>query len=56
MTFIFSIMEDVPARAKDMAQSTNKEPVLSRAGRLALNGRPSHVKGRAIQNIVYTKN
>ncbi len=47
--FYFSIMEDLHVKASDIAQSTNKDLVLSRVRELTLNGWPSHVRAETLK-------
>lgn len=53
--FYFSVMEDLPVKANDIAHSTNKDPLLSRIRELTLNGWPSHVKEESLKPFFQRK-
>lgn len=47
--FYFSVMEDLPVKANDIAHSTNKDPVFSRVRELTLNCWPSHLREKTLK-------
>lgn len=53
--FYFSIMEDLPVKASDIAQGTSKVPMLSRVRELTLNGWPSHAKEETLKPFFMRK-
>ncbi|XP_030286082.1 uncharacterized protein K02A2.6-like [Sparus aurata] len=53
--FYFSIMEDLPVKASDIAQGTSKDPVLSHVKELTLNGWPCHAKEETLKPFFMRK-
>lgn len=47
--FYFSVVDDLPVHASDIAHSTCKDPVLSKVREFILNGWPHHIDGEALR-------